>query len=60
MLYGEDGGVTFETSLAGAGDFVALKTLVPLIVALSACPMDLNPISGGRPSDVLVHVTSPA
>jgi hypothetical protein len=28
-------------------------------VALSVCPMDLNPISGGQTSDILVDV-SPA
>ena len=57
MAYAEDGRLTFHPSLARAGDRVVLRALVPLLVALSACPMDLNPISGGRPSDVFVHVS---
>jgi uncharacterized protein YcgI (DUF1989 family) len=57
MAYAEDGRLTFHPSLARAGEHVVLKALVPLLVALSACPMDLNPISGGRPSDVFVHVS---
>jgi uncharacterized protein YcgI (DUF1989 family) len=56
MSYREDGSVQFELSPAQAGDYVRLRALVPLLVGLSACPMDLNPISGGRPSDIMVEV----
>jgi uncharacterized protein len=59
MLYHEDGRVEFRTSLAAAGASVTLRALVPLLVGVSACPMDLNPISGGRPSDILLRVASP-
>jgi uncharacterized protein YcgI (DUF1989 family) len=57
MRYHTDGSVEFCPSLARAGDHVTLRALVPLLVAVSACPMDLNPISGGRPSDVVLRVT---
>ena len=57
MRYHLDGQVEFCPSLAQAGDHVTLRALVPLLVAVSACPMDLNPISGGRPSDVVLRVT---
>jgi uncharacterized protein YcgI (DUF1989 family) len=56
MAYHDDGRVEFRTSLARARDYVTLRALVPLVVGLSACPMDLNPISGGRPSDIHVRV----
>ena len=56
MRYHEDGRVEFRTSLAGAGDYVVPRALVPLLVGVSACPMDLNPISGGRPSDVTLWI----
>jgi uncharacterized protein YcgI (DUF1989 family) len=51
-----DGRVEFGESLAKAGDAVELRALMPVIAAVSACPMDLNPISGGRPSDVVLRV----
>lgn len=57
MAYSEDGQATFLPSRARAGDHVVLRALMPLLVALSACPMDLNPISGGQISDVFVDVT---
>jgi uncharacterized protein YcgI (DUF1989 family) len=57
MRYHADGQVEFCASLARAGDHVTLRALVPLLVAVSACPMDLNPISGGRPSDVVLRTT---
>lgn len=56
IAYLDDGSVEFRTSLARAGDRVVLRALVPLLVGLSACPMDLNPISGGKPSDVIALV----
>jgi uncharacterized protein YcgI (DUF1989 family) len=59
MAYAEDGSVTFHPSLARADDHMVFKALVPLLVALSACPMDLNPISGGYPSHVFVEVVPP-
>jgi uncharacterized protein YcgI (DUF1989 family) len=56
MRYHEDGRVEFCTSLARAGDYVVLRALRPVLVGVSACPMDLNPISGGQPSDVVLMI----
>ena len=56
MRYHEDGRVEFATSLAGPGDYVTLEARRPVLVAVSACPMDLNPISGGHPSDITLVV----
>jgi uncharacterized protein YcgI (DUF1989 family) len=56
IAYLDSGEVVFRTSLARAGDSVTLRCLVPLLVGLSACPMDLNPISGGRPSDAVAEI----
>ncbi len=56
IAYLDSGDVEFRTSLAGPGDHVTLQALVPLLIGFSACPMDLNPISGGKPSDVVVRV----
>lgn len=50
------GSVTFEVSSARPGDEVELEALLPLLVAVSACPMDLNPISRFRPTEIGVEV----
>ena len=51
-----DGRVEFGESLAKAGDVVALRPLVDVVAAVSACPMDLNPISGFRISDLALEI----
>ncbi|HEV8615195.1 MAG TPA: urea carboxylase-associated family protein [Methylomirabilota bacterium] len=40
-----DGRIEFDTSLAKPGHVVELKALMNIVAAVSACPMDLNPIS---------------
>ncbi len=52
-----DGRVEFGESLARPGDVVELRALVDLVAAVSACPMDLNPISGYRSRDLAIEVT---
>jgi len=51
-----DGRVEFGESLARPGDVVALRPLCDVVAAVSACPMDLNPISGFRVSDLVLEV----
>ena len=51
-----DGKVVFGESLARPGDVVELRALMDLIVAVSACPMDLNPISGFRIADIALEI----
>jgi uncharacterized protein YcgI (DUF1989 family) len=55
MSYPE-GQVKFGESLARPGDAVELRALLDVVAAVSACPMDLNPISGYRVSDILLEV----
>jgi hypothetical protein len=55
MSYPE-GRVEFGESLAKPGDVVELRALVDLIAAVSACPMDLNPISGYRVTDLALEL----
>jgi uncharacterized protein YcgI (DUF1989 family) len=52
-----DGRVQFGESLARPGDAVELRALIDVIAAVSACPMDLNPISGYRVSDIALEVS---
>jgi uncharacterized protein len=51
-----EGTVQFGQSLAKPGDVVELLALLPLIAAVSACPMDLNPISGFATRDVAIEI----
>jgi uncharacterized protein YcgI (DUF1989 family) len=51
-----DGEVRFGESLARPGDAVELRALVDLVTAVGACPMDLNPISGFRVTDLALEV----
>lgn len=51
-----DGRVEFDASLARPGDAIELRALMSLVAAVSACPMDLNPISGFRTHDLAIEV----
>lgn len=51
-----DGRVEFGESLARAGDAVELRALMDVVAAVSACPMDLNPISGYRVTDIALEI----
>ena len=53
-----DGRVEFGESLARPGDVVELHALLDVIAAVSAGPMDLNPISGYRVSDLAFEVVA--
>ena len=41
------------------GDYMVLKALMDVIGAVSACPMDLNPIGGSKVTDILVRIYEP-
>lgn len=51
-----DGRVEFGESIAKVGDVVELRALMNLVAAVSACPMDLNPISGYKTRDLAIEV----
>jgi uncharacterized protein YcgI (DUF1989 family) len=51
-----NGNVEFGESLAKPGDVVELQALMDLVAAVSACPMDLNPISGYRVNDIALEI----
>ena len=55
MSYPE-GRVEFGESLAKPGHVVELQALIDVIAAVSACPMDLNPISGYRVTDLALEI----
>jgi uncharacterized protein len=50
-----DGTLAFRQSPARPNDYVTLAAALDVIVVLSACPMDLNPINGGEPTDIALE-----
>jgi uncharacterized protein len=49
-----------EIPTGRAGDKLVLRTLMDSIVSVSACPQDLNPCNGFRPSPLMIRVLEPA
>lgn len=50
------GAITFQASPAAAGTYVELRAERDLSVVLSVCPMDIMPINGGNPREVVAQV----
>ena len=42
--------------ISKAGDYVVFKALTDLVIAISACPMDLTPLCGWEITDIQVEV----
>lgn len=54
----EDGRLEFLPTVASPGDFVELEAVVEVVVVMSACPMDINPINGYEPADIGVELSA--
>lgn len=52
-----DGELSQQASQSHAGDFVVLEALMDVVAAVSACPMDLNPIGGDKITDILIRIS---
>jgi uncharacterized protein len=57
--WSEDGELAFEPSPAGAGDSVTFRAEIEVLVVVSACPMDLNPINAAM-GDIELRTLAPA
>lgn len=55
-VYTAEGGLEIAAPLSGPGDHVLLAAAADLIVAVSACPQDLNACNGFAPSDLHVEI----
>ena len=55
-----DGSLEFLPAVARPGDYLTLAALVDVIVVLSVCPMDVNPINGHRPADIALEISATA
>lgn len=50
------GELEIREPLSERGDQVQLTALMDLVIAISACPQDLNPTNGSQPTDILVRL----
>jgi uncharacterized protein len=50
------GELEIREPLAEKNDFVVLKALMDVVVAVSACPQDLTPTNAGKPTDIMLRV----
>jgi uncharacterized protein YcgI (DUF1989 family) len=50
-----DGRLVQRESRAGTGDRIVFEARMRVIVAVSACPQDQNPVNGYRPKDLLIE-----
>jgi uncharacterized protein len=56
---GADGSVLNGPAPSKPGDYVVMKAWIDVVVAISACPQEFNPITGWYPSEVLVDIMEP-
>lgn len=54
-----DGKLILEASRSTPGDYILLQAKMAVIGAVSACPMDLNPIGGDKVSDIMIRIYEP-
>jgi aminomethyltransferase len=55
----DDGRVTAGESWSRAGDYVLLQAKQDLLCASSACPDDIDPANGWRPTEIRVRIFAP-
>ncbi len=52
----DEGNMSVKEPLSRAGDYVVLRAMEDLLVAVSACPQDLNSCNGYNPTDLMLEV----
>lgn len=55
----QEGGLTFEDGISGAGKYVELEALMDVVVLISNCPQLNNPCNGYNPTPVELIVWEP-
>jgi uncharacterized protein YcgI (DUF1989 family) len=56
MAIVQKGEFEIRESLAERNDYVVVQALTDVVVAISACPQDQNPVNAGKPTDILVRL----
>jgi uncharacterized protein YcgI (DUF1989 family) len=55
----EDGSVLNGEAPSKAGDYILVKAWIDVIIAISACPQEFNPITGWYPTELHVDIMEP-
>ena len=55
-----DGSMTIRDPISQKGDKIIMMARMPLVIVLSACPMDLNPVGGQGITDLEIAVADSA
>lgn len=56
---GADGSVLNGPAPSRPGDYIVLKAWVDVVIAISACPQEFNPITGWYPTELNVDIMEP-
>ncbi|MCV7416195.1 DUF1989 domain-containing protein [Mycolicibacterium litorale] len=54
-----DGNLSWLPAPSRPGDAVTFEAVTDCVIVVSACPMDLNPINGERPTSLAVELVEP-
>jgi uncharacterized protein YcgI (DUF1989 family) len=55
---GADGQLSWLPAVSRPGDAPTFEAAMDCVVVVSACPMDLNPINGERPTPLAIEITT--
>lgn len=55
---GVDGELSWLPAVSRPGDALTFDAAMDCVVVVSACPMDLNPINGDRPTPLAIEITT--
>lgn len=55
---GLDGELSWLPAVSRPGDALTFEAAMDCVVVVSACPMDLNPINGDRPTPLAIEITT--
>lgn len=59
VAVGGDGSVVTGPAPSKPGDYIVLKAWIDVVIAVSACPQEFNPITGWYPTEVQVEIFEP-
>lgn len=54
-----DGTLSWLPAMSRPGDSITFEAEMDCVVVVSACPMDLNPINGDRPTPLAIRISTP-
>lgn len=53
VTHGSDGALALATASSGPGDFIDLRAEMDMLIGISACPQERNPVNGWKPTPLI-------